>query len=126
MGTFRFQIAVEIDGYVAGPDQSVEDDPPSTSPGVVLTGHPREPLEGGEVSGADWEGLGEAAWWSAHPDESSAAFARAYASYASEGSPGRASVVASRLAHGHAERMGLALWSGWRQRGVRLLSDQPA
>ncbi len=45
MGTFRFQIAVEIDGYVAGPDQSVEDDPPSTSPGVVLTGHPREPLE---------------------------------------------------------------------------------
>jgi len=25
MGTFRFQIAVSLDGYVAGPDQSVED-----------------------------------------------------------------------------------------------------
>ena len=25
MGTFRFQMAISLDGYVAGPDQSVKD-----------------------------------------------------------------------------------------------------
>src|SRR5207247_3908195 len=78
-----------------------------------------------ELSGEDWEGLGEAAWWSAHPDESIAAFERAYASYASEGNPRRASVVAIRLAHEHADRMELALWNAWLKRAVRLLADQP-
>ena len=78
-----------------------------------------------DLSGADWGGLGEAAWWSARPDESLDAFGRAYAAYTSEGNPRRAAAVAIRLAHEHADRMELALWNAWLQRAVRLLADQP-
>ncbi len=78
-----------------------------------------------DLSGEDWGGLGEAAWWSARPDESLDAFERAYATYSSEGNPRRAAAVAIRLAHEHADRMELALWSAWLQRAVRLLADQP-
>jgi class 3 adenylate cyclase len=78
-----------------------------------------------DLSGEDWQRLGEAAWWSAHPDESIEAFERAFAAYSSEGNPRRAAAVAIRLAHEHADRMELALWNAWLQRAVRLLSDQP-
>jgi class 3 adenylate cyclase len=78
-----------------------------------------------DLSGEDWQRLGEAAWWSAHPDESIEAFERAFATFSSEGSPRRAAAVAIRLAHEHADRMELALWNAWLQRAVRLLADQP-
>jgi class 3 adenylate cyclase len=78
-----------------------------------------------DLSGEDWQGLGEAAWWSAHPGESIEAFERAFATYSSEGNPRRAAAVAIRLAHEHADRMELALWNAWLQRAVRLLADQP-
>ena len=78
-----------------------------------------------ELSGEDWEGLGEAAWWSAHPDQSLEAFERAFATYSSEGNPRRAAAVAIRLANEHADRMESALWNGWLQRAARLLQDQP-
>src|SRR5918992_325674 len=54
MGAFRFQIAVSVDGFVAGPDKSEDnplgdgwwgDNPPFHTPVFVLTHHPREPLE---------------------------------------------------------------------------------
>ena len=78
-----------------------------------------------DLSGEDWQRLGEAAWWSAHPDESLEAFERAFATYTSEGNPRRAAAVAIRLAHEHADRMELSLWNAWLQRAVRLLADQP-
>jgi hypothetical protein len=78
-----------------------------------------------DLSGEDWQRLGEAAWWSAHPDESIEAFERAFATFSSEGNPRRAAAVAIRLAHEHADRMELALWNAWLQRAVRLLADQP-
>ncbi len=78
-----------------------------------------------DLSGEDWEGLGEAAWWSAHPDESIEAFERAYGAYSSEGNPRRAAAIAMRLAHEHADRIESALWNGWLQRAVRLLTGQP-
>jgi class 3 adenylate cyclase len=78
-----------------------------------------------DLSGEDWQRLGEAAWWSAHPAESIEAFERAFATYSSEGNPRRAAAVAIRLAHEHADRMELALWNAWLQRAVRLLADQP-
>jgi len=78
-----------------------------------------------DLSGEDWQRLGEAAWWSARPDESIEAFERAFAAYSSEGNPRRAAAVAIRLAHEHADRMELALWNAWLQRAVRLLADQP-
>jgi class 3 adenylate cyclase len=78
-----------------------------------------------DLSGEDWQRLGEAAWWSAHPDESLEAFERAFATYSSEGNPRRAAAVAIRLAHEHADRMELSLWNAWLQRAVRLLADQP-
>jgi len=78
-----------------------------------------------DLTGEDWTGLAEASWWSAHPSESLEAFERAYTTYSSEGNPRRAAYVAMRLAHEHADRMELALWNGWLQRAIRLMSDEP-
>jgi len=78
-----------------------------------------------ELSGDDWEHLGDAAWWSAHPDESMEAWERASAIYASEGNPRRAALIALRLALEHADRFEGALWNGWLQRAIRLMTDQP-
>ena len=79
---------------------------------------------GAGLDGSDLERLGEAAWWSAHPDESLDAFARAYAAYLIEGEPRRAAAVAIRLAMEYADRSENALWNGWERRAARLLADQ--
>ena len=79
----------------------------------------------GALRGEDWQGLGEAAWWSAHPSESLEAFEGAYAAYSSEGKPHRAALVAVRLAMEHADRMESAPSNAWLQRATRLLADQP-
>jgi class 3 adenylate cyclase len=78
-----------------------------------------------ELAGADWEHLAEAAWWSAHPDESLEAFEHAYTTYSAEGDPRRAGYIALRLAIEHADRMETALWNGWLGRAKRLLEDDP-
>ena len=36
----------------------------------------------GDLGGEDWEGLGQAAWWSAHPDESLEVYDRERREYA--------------------------------------------
>jgi len=72
----------------------------------------------------DLERLGEAAWWSAHPDESLDAFARAFTAYVAEGNKRRAAAVAVRLAMEHADRNEFALWNGWERRAARLLADE--
>src|SRR5262245_3888353 len=79
---------------------------------------------GQTLGGPDLERLGEAAWWSAHPDESLDAFARAYAAYLDEREPRRAATGAIRLAMEYADRNETALWNGWERRAARLLADQ--
>jgi tetratricopeptide (TPR) repeat protein len=78
-----------------------------------------------ELSAEDWERLGEAAWWSAHPDESLDAFERAFSAHTAAGNPRRAAYIAMRLAIEHADRLDTALSSGWLQRAIRLLADEP-
>ena len=78
-----------------------------------------------DLTGRDLEGLGQAAWWSAHPDESIELFAQSCAAYEAEGTPRRAAFVALRLAFEYADRVDSALWNGWVQRAGRLLADQP-
>jgi class 3 adenylate cyclase len=77
------------------------------------------------LSGENLELLGEAAWWSAHPDESIDAFERAYAAYVAESNPRRAAYVALRLVFERADRLEAALSNAWLQRARRLLADQP-
>ena len=72
----------------------------------------------------DLERLGEAAWWSAHPDESLDAFGRAFTAYVAEGNKRRAAAVAIRLAMEHADRNETALRNGWERRAARLLADE--
>src|SRR4029077_10242847 len=79
----------------------------------------------GELRGEDWQRLGEAAWWSAHPSESLEAFEGAYAAYSSEGKPQLAALVAIRLTMEHADRMESALSNGCLERATRLRADQP-
>jgi class 3 adenylate cyclase len=78
-----------------------------------------------ELTGQDWEHLAEAAWWTAHPNESIEAFENAFAAYTSEANPRRAAVIAMRLAMEHADRLEPALWNAWLQRSIRLMTDQP-
>jgi class 3 adenylate cyclase len=78
-----------------------------------------------DLTGESLERLGEAAWWSAHPDESLEAFERAHAAYVAEGEPRRAAFVALRLVFEYDDRMELARSNGWLRRARRLLADQP-
>ncbi len=77
------------------------------------------------LSSDDLERLGEAAWWSAHPNESIDAFERAYAAFAGEGKRRDAARVGLRLAMEYADRLDSAVWNGWLQRAARLLVDEP-
>lgn len=82
-------------------------------------------IDGSDLSAEDLERLGEAAWWSAHPDESLDAFERAYAAFVAEGRPRDAARIAIRLGMEYADRLDSARWNGWVQRAARLLADQP-
>jgi class 3 adenylate cyclase len=78
-----------------------------------------------DLAGEDLQRLGEAAWWSGHPNESLEAFGRAFTAYEAEENPRAAALVALRLALEHADRGETAVWHAWLQRAVRLLADQP-
>jgi class 3 adenylate cyclase len=79
---------------------------------------------GDTLAAPDLARLGEAAWWSAHPEESLDAFARAYGAYLAEDDKRGAAAVAIRLAMEYADRNETAQWNGWERRAVRLLADQ--
>jgi hypothetical protein len=53
-----------------------------------------------DVTGEDLEALGEAAWWSAHPQQSIDAFTRAWAAYEAEGSPRKAGYASAPRSSG--------------------------
>ena len=77
------------------------------------------------LSSEDLERLAQAAWWSAHPNESIEAFERAFASFSAEGRGRDAARVGLRLALEHADRQESAVSNGWLQRATRLLADEP-
>lgn len=82
-------------------------------------------LDRGDLASEDLERLAEAAWWSAHPNESLDAFERAYAAFSAEGRRRDAARVSLRLAMEYADRLDSAVWNGWLQRASRLLADEP-
>ena len=82
-------------------------------------------LDDAGLSSEDLVRLAEAAWWSAHPDESIDAFERAYAAFSAEGRKREAAGVGLRLAMEYADRLDSAVWNGWLQRATRLLADEP-
>ncbi len=79
----------------------------------------------GDIDAEDLVRLGAAAWWSAHPAESIAAFERAVAAYEAEGNRRRAGYIALRLAMEYADRLEPVLWSAWQQRAIRLMEKEP-
>ena len=82
-------------------------------------------LDDGGLSSEDLGRLAEAAWWSAHPNESIDAFERAYAAFSAEGRQREAAGVGLRVAMEYADRQDSAVSNGWLQRASRLLADEP-
>ena len=68
--------------------------------------------DAGDLSSEDLERLAEAAWWSAHPNESIEAFERAYAAFSAEGRRRDARPGRLRLAMEYADRLDSAVWNG--------------
>jgi class 3 adenylate cyclase len=77
------------------------------------------------LSAPDLELLADAAWWTAHPDESVEALERAFNGYDGAGMPIDAARVAVLLAYLAFRRLAGSVGNGWRARAVRLLEDQP-
>jgi class 3 adenylate cyclase len=73
----------------------------------------------------DLELLADAAWWSAHPDESVDALERAFNGYVGADMPMDAARVAVLLAYLATRRLAGSVANGWRARAVRLLEGQP-
>ena len=77
------------------------------------------------LSPADLELLADAAWWTAHPDESVDALERAFNGYDGADMPIDAARVAVLLAYLALRRLAGSVANGWRARAVRLLEGQP-
>ena len=77
------------------------------------------------LSPADLELLADAAWWTAHPDESVDALERAFNGYVGADKPIDAARVAVLLAYLALRRLAGSVANGWRARAVRLLEGQP-
>lgn len=77
------------------------------------------------LSGADLDGLGEAAWWSGRLGDAIDYRERAVAEYVAEGEPARAARVAIHLATDHGHRSEATIGAGWIKRTERLLADLP-
>jgi class 3 adenylate cyclase len=74
---------------------------------------------------ADLEMMGEAGWWSGHPDERVDALERAYAAYVESGARAEAASVALQLADYGFQRRALHIAGGWASRAQRLLEGVP-
>ena len=77
------------------------------------------------LSAPDLELLADAAWWTAHPDESVEALERAFNGYEGADMPIDAARVAVLLAYLAFRRLAGSVANGWRARAVRLLEGQP-
>jgi class 3 adenylate cyclase len=77
------------------------------------------------LSAPDLELLADAAWWTAHPDESVEALERAFNGYDAADMPIDAARVAVLLAYLAFRRLAGSVGNGWRARAMRLLEGQP-
>jgi class 3 adenylate cyclase len=78
-----------------------------------------------QLSAADLESYGEAAWWSGKLDEAIAHRERAYAAYTAEGDMLGAARTALTLSWDHDGRGSFAIAGGWLANAERLLADLP-
>jgi class 3 adenylate cyclase len=69
--------------------------------------------------------LAEAAWWTAHPDETVEFLERAYAAYMGEGDRASAAMTAFRVAEQYGMRMAMPQAQGWGAKALRLAEEDP-
>jgi class 3 adenylate cyclase len=77
------------------------------------------------LSPEDLQKLGTAHWWTAHPDEATEAYERAFAAYTEAGRPVDAAGVAMELGYRAFRSNNLPVGGGWIAQAERLLADQP-
>ena len=74
---------------------------------------------------ADLERLGDAGWWTGHPDERTDALERAYAGYVEAGERTSAAGVALQLFESAIQRLSMPVAAGWLKRSERMLEGEP-
>jgi class 3 adenylate cyclase len=79
----------------------------------------------GSLSGAGLELLAEAAYWSAHPEETIELLERAYGAYLAEGDRKSAAMGAFRVAEQYGMRFAMPQAQGWAATAVRLAEAEP-
>jgi class 3 adenylate cyclase len=79
----------------------------------------------GALSGNGLEILAEAAYWSAHPDETIDLLERAYGSYLDEGDRKSAAMAAFRVAEQYGMRFSMSQAQGWFAKATRLAEEDP-
>ena len=80
--------------------------------------------EGG-LTGEGLQLLAQAAYWTAHPDETIRALERAFATYLDAGDRATAAMMAFRVAEQHGMRMAMSQAQGWAGRAARLAAEDP-
>jgi class 3 adenylate cyclase len=79
----------------------------------------------GGLTGEGLHLLAQAAYWTAHPDETLAALERAFGVYLDEGNRASAAMMAFRVAEQHGMRMSIPQAMGWAARAQRLGEEDP-
>ena len=78
-----------------------------------------------DLTAADMDLLGEAAWWGGHPDDAVDALERAFAAYLATERPLPAAGVAFQLTYLAFRRLAGSIGAGWLARAERLLENEP-
>jgi class 3 adenylate cyclase len=79
----------------------------------------------GTLDGEGLSLLAQAAYWSAHPDETVVLIERAYTAYLEAGDRASAAMMAFRVAEQHGMRMSLPQAQGWAARAFHLAENDP-
>lgn len=79
----------------------------------------------GSLSPDDLMLLGDACWWSSHPDKAIDVFERAYDGYVREGRISEAATVGALLSYFAMRRMAMSVGMAWVARVEKLLDGQP-
>ena len=87
-------------------------------------------LKGADSDGAlesaeDLERFGEAAWWTAHAEESVDALERSFKTHRQAGDRRAAARLALKLAREHFDRVAVTVGAAWLARATRLLEGEP-
>jgi class 3 adenylate cyclase len=80
----------------------------------------------GSLTGEGLHLLAQAAYWTAHPDETVDALERAYAAYQREGDHAGAAMMAFRVAEQYGMRLALSQAQGWAARAQHLAEEDPS